>query len=379
MQVLVKGNLPEGQLALMQNLWSRTAVARPRRDSSPSLLTSPCALTSPLITSPLTIRPFGNGISDPFLISISATQAMVKIRQTEAGSPRWEKTHKEIPFPRKGCPPGTGAFVELLVGIYIRNHLERIPELSPFCIVPRIAYAQMGHPAFSGKIQKPKFDSPVPSIRGTGIIEEFITDCNPISEETLDLLHPLALEFMAIMDILVLNNDRTFFNVLAKAGANGNAAVLIDHGYALSQEGIDGGKFCWLKSRHLQSPLSPRMQEFVASLDENELANLARSLSTELEQSLGDNQKEEIQNIGIERILPHKIALSFLKEAILQNWTLPQIGYTLLHVPRGEQKGCLAYEIYKKLDPAIATTEDGNTLMRELCLKAIANGPATPL
>lgn len=398
-RLLVKGNLPEELLIQIQTLWDHSNAYQ---RSFSSLPLSPVI---PFPTSPngnlektfsphayLEIKPIGNGTSCPYIVKkvekskgdqiTTQPIAIIKLRQTEVGSPRWQKIYnKEIPFPRLGCPPGSGAFIELLTGIYLRNLLKSIPELSHRCIIPRIAYAQMGHPSFSTKSIESKSAHPSSTL-GTGIIEEFIPGCEPVSEDLLEQLNnPLLIELFAVLHTLILHNDGTIFNILLKD----NSLVLIDNGYSLSQGGIDGGKFFWLKNPTLQKTPSPRIQEFIESIDENGLENLARQLHNELAQNASHAENfadEELSNLGMDRILPHKITLCFMKEAIKQNWSLSQIAQTLLYVSRAhhreqsaEQKNfsdtCLVNKIYKELMTVELPPENLKEKMKQLCLEAI--------
>lgn len=387
--LLVKGNFPEHLLELIKNAWFQSKETRATPQTSPCTLLSPCiSFTSPTYP-PLTIKLFGNGVSDPFIATTfnrdgRKEEVMIKIRETEVGCPRWEESHKKDIIPRRGCPPGTGAFVELLIGLFINNHLELLPELTNSCIIPRVAYAQMGHPIFAGKLDDPNKPQ-APSVRGTGIIEEFIQGCDALKTvEALNHLPPLAQEFMAIMDILVLNNDRHLGNLLSKTSPLGNAVVLIDHGYALSQRGIDGGKFCWLQCNALQKTPSLLMQDFIRKIDEDSLEALAKNLSEELSSNLEKSPVPQLRNedqaIKMDRILPHKIALCFMKEAIKENWSLSQIGSTLLLIPHAHQHGgilreCLVNEIYEELIAQELDPNDLKTKLRELCINAVKKAP----
>ncbi len=392
--LLVRGNLSEEMLFQIQTLWNRSAEKKSFFNpifTSPQMPLSPIAPSSPLVETSadytyLEIKPYGSGMSYPYVVTrINRLEfypkteepiAIIKLRQTEVGSARWKRIYnKEIPFPRIGCPPGSGAFIELLAGMYLRNLLKLLPEVADRCIIPRIAYAQMGHPSFSSKLAEVR-SGHLPSVLGTGIIEEFIPGCKPISEELLETVdNPLLIELLAVLHTLILHNDGTIFNVLMKD----NALVLIDNGYSLSQRGIDGGKFFWLKNSTLQNPPSERIQKFIKDIDEKSLETLAEKLHEELVKNGRDLSKEEedLSNLKMDRILPHKITLCFMKKAVKQNWSLSRIASTLLYSNHGpnspkNSNTCLVNRIYEELTANELPPEILKQKMEELCAKAIA-------
>lgn len=368
---LIKGTFSSETFVRIQDGWERepSVTETPRIHSD-----APAEAKERRIA----LKRFGKGISKPLLLEIDGhPTAMIKIRQDEVGTDRRELTSKQNIAPRVGCTPGSGAFVELLVNIYLRTLANSLEKLSPLpIIIPGVAYAQMGHAIFADDLRQEDYVSPS-SIRGTGLIEEFIPgSSNLTTEQQLNELPPMVLEFLAVADITSLNSDRHSGNL----GISKENLVLFDHAYCLSQKGIDGGIFCWKDCKVLKHEPSESIKKFIAGLDESYLANLAHDLHIELKENLDlldkKEQEGEMQKLELDRILPHQIAVRFLKEAIQHGWTLSQIGNAMHAKPesRGLYRiGGLVSEIYKEIEAF--PSEEVQAKIAEICKREAQKRP----
>lgn len=300
--------------------------------------------------------------------------AIMKPRQREAGTPAWRALNSEKIYPKVGCPPGTGAFMEVLASLYMQELVNR-SQAADFIIIPRVAYVQWGHPSFNLLCTSPPLMSPLSfptspvttpdvlsqrpplapqrllnlSVRGTGSLHEFIPDCTPSTFNKLESLPSIAQEMIAVLHIILLNADGHEGNLLiTKEGK----VVMIDMSYILSKEGKDGAVICWNKCKALQQFPSKEILQFIQSIDENRLEVLAQELITELNDNIQkltlSRQEGESIELEYERILTHRIALSFLKKATHKGWTLSQVGDRLRqHNPR--YCGGLVYEVFQEI------------------------------
>jgi hypothetical protein len=219
-----------------------------------------------------------------------------------------------------GCPPGTGAFVELLVNQFIGSLLLLDKSFGELCIVPGVAFAVVNPEAFSG-IDVHLGDIPVTQLNGTCVIQEFVSNCFPVTPELLKTINPLALEILAVIDIITINTDRHEGNLLLKRDERGGIkTVMIDHGNCLPRGGIGGARFCWLGYPGLDKSPSDKIQDVIMCLNIDLLASMVDRIQSDLA------RQNETQKFGFDRILPHMIAVIFLQEAILDSWSLQRIG-----------------------------------------------------
>ncbi len=266
-------------------------------------------------------------VSSPLIVKIEGViRALFKPRQREPGCRAWSCLHAGEIYPKDQCTPGTGAFMEVLGARFLQECLRDLPDAESFVIVPKVDYVQIGHPSIS---LFPKG----PSVRGTGSLHEFIPNAKRSSQQELNDLPPIAVEFVAVMHSILLDADAHSGNLLI---TDEGKVVIIDLSYILSKEGKNGGVFCWIQCNALQQRPSDKIKEFIHSLDENRLGTLLGELKDELQENLSklpiSQQEGEEIVIEEERIITHKIALCFLKKAILNGWTLSQIGHALQQI-----------------------------------------------
>ncbi len=222
-----------------------------------------------------------------------------------------------------GCPPGTGAFVELVVGQVIGHLLSQDKRFGELCMVPGVAFAVVNPEAFSGTDVQ-LGDIPLSQLNGTCVVQEFVSNCFPVTPEILKTLNPQSLEMLAVIDIMMINSDRHEGNLLLKKDELGNIKiVMIDHGNCLPRRGAGGAKFCWLSYPGLDGSPSEEIQDLIMCLNVDLLETMVDKIQSDLA------GKNEMQKFGFDRILPHMIAVIFLQEAILDSWSLQRIGRAL--------------------------------------------------
>jgi hypothetical protein len=227
-------------------------------------------------------------------------------------------------------------FTEMVAGCFIRECLDRA-KIS-FCRVPSIGYVQVGHPA----VVVVADDKPSQiSARGTGSAQELIKDLRPVFsdnilvEKSLEQKVPsLAIEIVAALDLILLNGDRNLQNLLVDEAGN---LVLIDHSYTLP---IGDAEFvikgCWTACDVVKQLPSLALRRFVQMLDPFHLPTLARRLEATVRENLEKLPLQKRDNeehfLGKDRILPHQIAVCFVKYCILEkNVSLLETAQMLSH------------------------------------------------
>lgn len=345
--VLIRGSLPQSILDLLQG------------DSS---LGSP---TSPLVERVQLEEISGRlhtHVSCPLrVVADGKPLAVMKPRQREPGSKAWQGRYPERIYPKCGCTPGTGPFMEVLAATYMQEIMGGLEKSSDLVIVPKVAYVQWGHPNFcltlspsmspqsSPVIPNRRPFSGFPVVRGTGSLHEFIPNKGSLTVQELERLDPFALEIVAVLHLILLNADGHEGNLLV---TQEKKIVVIDMAYILSNEGKDGGIFCWERCASLQRPPSPEIQNWIQSLAEHRFTEIALALQKELHENLQklteDFRKGEMIEIEEGRFLTHRISLCFLKKAIAKGWTLSQVGNRMRqHNPR--YHGGLVYEVFQEI------------------------------
>lgn len=357
MTILSKGTMPPDELAAFSN-------QNPLRTLKSPLLSSPVFLSP---TQALSITPFGIDPTGPLkAIKTEGTNSsyewFLKLRQREV-----RKRSDKVVMP--AFPPHATPFTEVVVGCFIKVCLEKLGI--SYCEVPPIAYIQIGHPSVLAENSR-EFPQ---SARGTGSAQKLIKNVQSISLDDLrnhsieQKIHPFALEVLAVLDITLLNCDRNVQNILIKPD---RSIVVIDHSYTLpiGDEDTWRIKAFWQTLPIIKQQPSEKICDFIRNLDLFCLPTIAHVLENEVEESLGKlppHQKaNEEQSLKPERILPHQIAICFLKMAILeQSKTLEEVAKKL-----SKPSSNIVKDVYRAITQPLDPQTMEQTIRKHLLLRS---------
>lgn len=382
---------PEFKHRSQTPLRARFALLSPGTFPPNALITSAALATfrQPLSIAPY--HPYGSVENDGFLENPQSgshpricqkgvTKLLLKARQLEAGTPPCIKAgiNPLNPDDVYHFPPGTGPFIEVLVAKYMRHCMNHVSiKGQPLPVVPEIGYGQIGDVSMC-LLQKGQSSI---STRGTFSFQRLIPHCKTFTQQMAlhrtyyDLtcaektildefyfgINPITLEIMAALDMATLAGDRHGNNVLISDlrihHILQTEIVLIDHARSFSVEG-KRLKFFWIHCIHLQKPPSQVIKNFIRALNDTDLETIADDLKKEIQTNLRhlppirQQDEEKFIELPLERLLPHKIAIAYLKQAVEKDVPLACIGFAMRgpyhrYLPHCE--GGSIYRIYQEL------------------------------
>lgn len=296
------------------------------------------------LSTPIKIEPIAPNNRSTYVLKINdAALFVIKPCDQDPGTPNFQRRFSDY-IPPTGYVIGSGPFTETIVNAYIRQCRDRIPGLWQYCSVPPTAYVQMNSLVQSGQLT-------------AASVQKFIPHSHPLQTEDLgrldQIFHPLALEFAAVMSILVVMGDQNMGNILVQnLPSGGPRLVLIDHGDSLREEGV-GGKCCLKTAQCLQKTPSREIREFVQNLGGGQLTATANACAEEIRKNLSEEGLEETsRKMNDTRLLPHQIALRFTQKALQMGWTIAKILDATQKSARHENSwgsGNVIHAIYKKM------------------------------
>jgi len=205
-----------------------------------------------IAANPLSLSPEGVGGTYFVLDSSGSKYAVFKPVDEEPGAPNNPKKLVTHPL----LPPGGGALRE--VAAYLLDH--NFAGVPPTFLVENIPTKDLGSK--------------------TGSVQQFITNDGDSSSFGSTSFAVEDVHRIGVLDIRLLNLDRSGENILLKKDGNQHRLIPIDHAYCLPEK-LDGAFFEWMYWSQAKKPFSKATLDFIQSIDIDADAKILRDLGIE--------------------------------------------------------------------------------------------------